>query len=370
MNVGIVTFHFVNNYGGVLQAYALRRVIAESCGVNCFVIDYRNPFIRFTDTVRLLPITFNAAEIGTGFLTTPKRIGRSKRFSAFIEKNIPTTKRYSTLGSLRRNGPKCDVLVSGSDQIWNPIITGGVDGAYYLQFADDAAKKIAYAPSFGGIELGKRQEQKVAQYVRQYDFVSAREPDGVARMKSILGHSVPQLIDPTLLIDADEWLSIAEKLENLPKEYLLLYMMQHDEAVYRHVESLRHTTELPVVAISRYGYAPSSTYQTLVDIGPAEYLYLFANAKMVCTNSFHGLAFSIIFNKQLRLVPSKRFSGRIASLLQLLGRDYSVTEDQGSSITLVFGDSATNAIIATERQRSRSFLHSAVLGYHDFDFAK
>lgn len=149
MKVGIITFHFVNNFGGALQAYALRRVVAEQCNAEAEIIDYKNWFIRLTDSIRMLPITRNFQELKSGLKTMEMRFERKKKFNLFINKNIKLTRKYSSHLSLSINPPSDDKYICGSDQIWNPFLTMGVSSNYYLKFESDPKNKISYAPSFG-----------------------------------------------------------------------------------------------------------------------------------------------------------------------------------------------------------------------------
>ena len=359
MRAGIVTFHFVNNFGGALQAYALCRAIEDSCNIECVVVDYRSRFIQFTDAVRLFPITTNPAELHSGMATMGERRGRMQRFDEFAKQNLELTSLYHSNAALMKTPPACDVLVCGSDQIWNPIITAGVDDVYYLGFAGDGIRKVAYAPSFGGVALRERQQRKVERLIRRLDALSAREPDGVARLQAITGTQVSQLIDPTFLLSADAWGEVACKPCDVPDEFILLYIMQRDESVYEHVAELKKAVGLSVVEISRYGYRPDFVDQTLIDVGPAEYLWLFQHASKVCTNSFHGLAFSAIFQKPLHLVPSKRFGNRIAAMLDLLGKESELLRvDVRQQFT--FEDVHTQVRLAEEREKSFEYLRQNI----------
>ena len=155
MRVGIITFHFVNNFGGVLQAYALQRFVKERCEVEVEIIDYRNWFIRLTDRIRLLPITSNPKEIFSGLRTMGARIGRRNKFGKFSIRYSHLSRKYMSGYGLRKCPPGDDKYICGSDQIWNPILTAGVSYGYYLQFENNPHNKIAYAPSFGTASVNK-----------------------------------------------------------------------------------------------------------------------------------------------------------------------------------------------------------------------
>lgn len=316
MKIGIVTFHFVNNYGGALQAYALQHCIEKECETETKIVDYRNWFIRFTDTVRLLPITTNFKEIFSGLLTMKERIGRVKKFKIFLKKNYNLTKKYATINTLQAEPPECDKYIFGSDQIWNPMITAGVDKVYFGGFETKKCK-VAYAPSFGSLKMSDKQKKKIKKYLDYFKRISVREKEGSDWVKDLTGKEAVRLIDPTFLITKEEWSKVAAPPIKKGK-YILLYIMQRDEKVYEYGRKLKEELGLPVVEISRYGFKHDFIDDCLVDIGPAEFLGLFEHAECICTNSYHGLVFSVIFNKKLCLVPCRRFGARISNILELL----------------------------------------------------
>lgn len=317
MKTDIITFHFVNNFGGALQAYALQRAVEENCNSEVEIIDYRNSFITFTDAVRLFPITGKTGEISSGIKTMGERLGRVDKFKRFRhEKMHLTTKSYHHF-QLLANPPKADAYIAGSDQIWNSFLTLGLRGAYFLDFADKSKKKLAYAPSFGKSRLISFTQNKVKKYLQDFDGVSVREKSGIDIVKDIVDADVKQLIDPTFLIKKDEWKEVTADV-NISEPYILLYIMQSDKSMYDYARNLKEKLGLKVVEISRYGYNPGFIDETLVDVGPREFLGLFMNADYVCTNSYHGFIFSLIFEKRFCLIPCKRFQTRIYNLAEKL----------------------------------------------------
>lgn len=147
--VGIITFHFANNFGGVLQTYAISSFIKREYKAEVTVIDYRNPFIVFCDMVRLLPISINIREIAAGFAAIKQKLKGIKKLRAFVKAEMNLSKKYLTYAELRKDPPGCTHFIAGSDQIWNPVITLGIDKPYYLGFAKGESKKISYAASLG-----------------------------------------------------------------------------------------------------------------------------------------------------------------------------------------------------------------------------
>lgn len=238
MRVGTITFHFVNNFGGALQAYALQKVITDECNASVEIIDYRNWFIRFTDTVRLFPITTNPEELKSGLRTMKQRFGRIRRMESFISKNCKLTRRYRSGAVLRRHVPDFDKFVCGSDQIWNPFLACGLAEPYFLGFVQDKDKKISYAPSFGSSRFLPVLAKKIRKYLDDFSAISLREQDGAVFVKQVIGQNAVQLIDPTFLLDKEEWDVISVK-PKLQAKYILLYIMQHDDSVYAYARRIK-----------------------------------------------------------------------------------------------------------------------------------
>ena len=361
MKTGLITFHFADNFGGRLQCYALQKTLKDRCGTDVIVIDYRNWFICFTDFVRLFPITGNFTEIITGFVTMGKRIGRKKRFREFNVSNMILSSPYYMSSSVSEEELACDRYICGSDQIWNPVLTGGFVPAYFLGFVRDPKKKSSYAPSFGTSRWKPFMFYPVRKYISSLGNVSVRETEGKNLISKLTGRVPEQLIDPTFLLSCEEWKEIA-KPSNIKGKYILLYIMQKDDAVYSYVEKIKREQNLPVVEISRYGYKYPFVDTILVDVGPAEFLGLFMNAEFICTNSYHGLVFSLIFNKEFCLVPSKKFRGRIYNLLKLLDIYIQPSLDVDEELKAKLDRKYVDEIIRKERDKSVAYLNRCING--------
>lgn len=356
--IGIITFHFVNNFGGALQAYALQKVVSDECDAQTYIIDYRNWFIRLTDRIRLFPISTNIKEIVSGIFTMGQRYGRRKKFGMFIIDNCNRTEKFSSSEQLKKKTPDMDMFICGSDQIWNPIITMGVTPAYFLDFVDESKKRIAYAPSFGTDGVAPKYQNKISRYVNKLDCLSVREMSGQSFLKEATGREAERLIDPTFLLDKEEWAKMGKN--DRKYKYILLYIMQRDKEVYEYAKKIKEEMGLPIVEISRYGFQPGFVDEVLVDVGPAEFLGLFRDAAYVCTNSYHGLAYSIIFEKEFCLIPCKRFTARINNLLDLLKID---TLDNSQSERSVYSErfdaKFVKDTIRREQEKAKAFLRES-----------
>ena len=355
MKIGIVTFHFVNNFGGALQAYALKKTIMNKCGAAVAVVDYRNWFIRFTDTVRLFPITFNISEFVSGLRTMAKRFSRVRKFKKFGLDEFELTRIYRNVLSLRISPPNCDKYIFGSDQIWNPVLTFGVATPYFGGFVKDSNDKFSYAPSFGSSRLPRIFKNKIRKCLLSFGNISVREQSGIKLVSSLTGRKAIQLIDPSFLPEQNEWNEIAVTPQ-IHGKYILLYIMQHDESIYKYAQKLREKLGIQLVEISRYGYKPDFVDISLVDIGPREFIGLFQNAACVCTNSYHGLSFSLIFEKKIYLIQCKRFTTRINNLLELLHIDMPDVSDTEELQSMVYDKELVRNIVREEREKAVRYI--------------
>lgn len=360
VRVGIITFHFVNNFGGALQAYALRRTVEEECECEAELIDYRNWFIRLCDRVRLLPITTDRGEFFSGLQTMRDRIARRNRFGLFTRDNNKLSRKYLNHWQLNHNPPGDDKYICGSDQIWNPYLTMGVSTNYFLCFEKNTENRISYAPSFGTDSFGYAFERRMRKYLKDIRYLSVREKSGQDLIKRATGRDAVRLIDPTFLLKKAEWSEIGRNPLASKEPYILLYIMQRDMEVYDYVKSIKEKKGLRVVEISRYGYNPGFVDVTLVDVGPAEFLGLFRDAAFVCTNSYHGLAYSIIFEKEFFLMRCKRFRARINNMLDLLHIDLPDGESEWESLAASYDKDYVRGIIQEERDKAILYLKNSI----------
>ena len=174
-------------------------------------------------------------------------------------------------------------------------------------------------------------------------------------IKHLTGKSAEQLIDPTFLVSKCDW----EKLGNTPRddeEYILLYIMQRDMQVYKYARKIKEQMGIRLIEISRYGYNPGFVDECLINIGPAEFLGLFRDAKYVCTNSYHGLVYSIIFEKDFCLIPCKRFRARINNLLKLLHIETVDDCVYKGRLTASYDKEFVRNTIAAERRKALNYL--------------
>ena len=297
MKIGILTFHRAINFGAVLQMYALNNLIKNN-GHEAEIINYHNLQMR-NDFNLLKKISIRS--LFFFIILFPRNSIARLKFIKFIKRYFKLSgKLLSSSTELEEIVKKYDKIVSGSDQVFNTEITYE-DYNYFLEFCHDKDKKIAYAPSFGFSSFNLESKQnRISKLLLDFKYLSIREIQGQEIIKKLINKSVPIVLDPTYLLDAKEWLKIAKKV-NIKGEYLLVYSYGSD-SLDDFVKTLSQKERLKVVWIN--GPLKKRLYKNQIPIGrigPQEFVWLFANAKYIVTNSFHGTAFSIIFKKNFYL---------------------------------------------------------------------
>lgn len=314
----VVTFHRALNYGAILQAYALENILAE-VGVYAEIIDYRCLYTecvyRPFDIRHCKNISSGAKKCVKSFELIKKR----RRFNEFTKKHLRVTKKCGTKTDLQRTAAKFDAVITGSDQVWNPNATGG-DFGYFLDFVGSGTKKIAYAASIGYRTFPPKYESKCIEYLKGFESISVREKSACKTVAESADKDVENVLDPTLLLSDLRWLDIAEKPRNLPHRYILVYMMEGCKYTIEKARALARDKECDLVLIN----PTLMQRQTCKDFvmykaaSPEEFVGMFAQADAVVTNSFHGVAFSIIFKKEFYAETSNaEKSARIIDLLAL-----------------------------------------------------
>ncbi len=317
MRAGILTFHGADNYGAVLQAYALNKVLAR-LGADPICVNYR-------------PVSVESAfrwDWKRGGMTGRNLVNQmlAPKFRKFRDLHLPTTRMtYSSLEALQLNPPKLSVAFFGSDQIWNPGMFGGdFDPAYFGLFGSGDMKRFAYAASFGGVQsLDGTHSKHLAEWLGDFQGISVREESGADLVEQVTGSRPLVAIDPTLLIGDYE--ELIEPYRRTPKDFVFLFAMQYSETIRETAKRIGETMKLPIVmALS------SPTGLRLIDrvgqavlASPGQWLWLIKNAAVTVTNSFHGTVFSVLNRKKAVVVPLEgsmaHRNDRISNLLELAG---------------------------------------------------
>lgn len=187
-----------------------------------------------------------------------------------------------------------DVYISGSDQLWNYKITCGFDFNFLLEFAPSGSKKISYASSMGGVEFPDEVRERVKKALNDFSAIAARETFTKNQVEELTGKDVALTLDPVFL--RDSYSEIISKKKVPSESYIVTYCLQDSERFRKVLRILKERHGMPVLSISPV--MPGGADRYILSLSPGEWLGMLKNADYVVTNSFHGLAFSILFKRQ------------------------------------------------------------------------
>ena len=304
--VGIITFLHNDNSGSSLQAYALQRTVRD-LGHDCEHLDYRPDSL---EKIRTLLGNGNSLKlILDGLRKRSVKAGqegareKSSAIPAFYEKTMRLSTPCRNQAELRAAAEQYDVLICGSDQIWNPV---WLNPAYFLTFAPEKARKIAYAASLGVSTLpGEAKIRKIKKWTEGFDAISVREKEGASLLKRMTGREAEVMPDPVCLLSREEW---AEAAAPVPAGalYLLCYFIGENPAYWDKVSRLQTRTGLRVIVMPVTGESYRAGFELLDGAGPETFLGAVKDAALLCTDSFHGLAFGTIFGVKTELIRRYR----------------------------------------------------------------
>lgn len=300
--VGILTFHDVRNYGASLQAYALQKKLQEIF-LDVEIINYHNAEIQ----KRLKLWNFQKTNIKT-FLHTVFGavfyINKKHAFDTFNRAVFRLSPKFSK-EDLQRKTTAYNILVTGSDQVWCARLTNH-DPSYFLDFAKENQIKIAYAPSFGDDPIT---DLSLTKYLNQFDLLTVREEIASEALKKNLAKDYTVVCDPTLLLEAEEWDSIASK-RFCREPYVFLFMIHESKALMEQAERFSREKGLRLIS--------NKSFPFFQHLSPMDFLSWVKYADYVFTNSFHGTVFSLIFQKQFVCHCFSNTGKKKLRLLQLL----------------------------------------------------
>ena len=318
MKVNTLTFHAARNYGAVLQCYALQETLRDFCE-EVKVIDYSTEAMRHNNKrYKKNGIKTLAKKI---LMLRYSRVFKRKRakFDAFVDKNVHLTKHYDSVDQLRVDPPDSDIVIVGSDQVFNPNRCREEREAFYLDFP--CSFKTSYAASFGSSDIPQETKDEIAGYLSSFDALSFREEYGLDICKALTGRKDACLVcDPVFLVPKEKWYAIEEEYKGLPQKYILMFNLRESKTTFELARSAKQKTGLPVVLITGKPNVPAWCDHVLRDVGPGNFLWLIHHSAFFFEDSFHGTAFSLIYHKQFIFCddhPKSYERGR--TLLQRLG---------------------------------------------------
>ncbi len=323
----MLTFHNAENYGAALQAYALKETLKK--------FDVCPQFINYENEKILSDYSLIRTNSLKSFFSSlwyiPRNLKRKKSFKSFSDAYLDTnSKVYLSKEEIEKDIEHKDILVAGSDQIWNPELTGGLSDIYTLNFVVKDITKIVYGASLGNEELLQKYAVDFKEKLATLDLVSVREQSIISQLQDITGKNVEKVIDPTLLLSKQEWDQLIDKNDtnNLHyQKYILVYTLFESDEVTKIANCLSKLTGLKIVHFRKYN-AYENELVSLYTHGPADFVNAFKNAAYVVTNSFHGTVFSLIYERKFYSVLPKSRAGRIQDLLNDLELDSRIIQNE------------------------------------------
>lgn len=372
MKIGILTHPLTVNYGCLMQAYALQKVLADM-GHDVYTIDlqYRykyisliHQFLGWINRLRLhymgdksIPIAFHPS------LTKKQEEIIAQNTRPFTDKHIRTTRRIFHNDALEVLDKEYlfDAYVVGSDQVWLPYMAPWM----FLSFVQrENVKRYAYAASFGkdSWDFTPEQTKECSMYAKLFDLISVREDSGVALCKNYLNVEATNVLDPTLLLDKDTYMSLV-KNETSNTKTLFSYVLDKSYEKSQIVENIAKDKGLQIITcMAEETIIPGVTkdYSKCVYPSVDQWLNGFNNAEFVVTDSFHGTVFAIIFNKQFVTIGNKRRGmARFYSLLKMFGLENRLItkfEDAEQLLKSHIDYDAVNQLLKEKRKESIGFL--------------
>ena len=294
--IGILTFHGALSYGANLQAYALQQFMMK-LGIGNEIVDYRCEYMinRYQKTIRL----FNKSKL-RGFvwsLSTAPVVWRKRRATREFSRRYLRLSRPYTAADIKEADGCYRAFVTGSDQVWSPTCVG-FDPVYFLTFTT-REKKFSYAASIAAEEIPGEIKDEFIRRVSDFDDPSLREESGAELFESLTGKRAHVNIDPSMLLTAGEWDRLCPDSEKAELPYILLFTVPKPCKLVDYAAELARKKSLRVIYLNNFlpkVHTDIITYQKPVEI--TRFISLIKNAEYVCTNSFHGTAFSVLYHKK------------------------------------------------------------------------
>ena len=331
MKIGIITFHAAYNYGAFLQTYALQNVLLNK-GHNTEIINYLPKYLltpyyasislpKYNKNSSIIKNILNIPlTIAINTINYPQAKRRIRYFKDTIAQNLRVSPdSFSTYDELAEGKETYDRYILGSDQIWNPSITGNkLDPAFFLYYLTSGAMISTYAASMGNSNLSTEHIEDFKRYSQNLKTISIRECSAIPFVQEHTGKEVQCVLDPTLLLTVEEWEKYAVEPKKHPQKFLLSYSFGTDPEYFRAVKNIAKKSGLEVVWLHNKG-AFCKYFMMHNYVRPEEFVWYFANASAVITASFHGTVFSLINKKPFYSVAPRPKSVRIEDHLRRLG---------------------------------------------------
>ena len=295
--VGILTFHRAYNFGSALQAYALNKFL-NMCGYETKTIDFIPNKQKTIYSMPKLSFSLHAVALRLLYRLNKKAtMTRFFKFDNFVKNHIVlTSKQFNENNAFEPLNEQFDAFVVGSDQIWNPRCDDFSD-IYLLPFVQEKKNRIAYSPSLGSADLPREYIELFKNNLSKFNFISLREKKSCDFIRRLVNKDVVMTPDPVFLLSQSEWLEIKKDC-GISRKYILCYFIGNVKGMRSFCRKIAKRNKCNIVVLNANLREYFYKNKKMFNCGPEEFLDLIKNADLVCTDSFHAAAFSLIFNKE------------------------------------------------------------------------
>lgn len=368
----IITTSFANNYGALLQAYALRCFVSKVTNDDCAIIDYWpkdsedvwNIYYRNIDFRTIVRNIF----VFLDFKYRKSFRRRKELIFKFRKEHLNLThQKYHTQNEILKDAMFYinSNFICGSDQIWNTT-SYWKDPVYFLDFVSllKGSKAIAYAPSITDKWLDK-DKNELKGYLEKFEALSVREKSDVKQVRELTDKSVCHVIDPVFLLEPKEWESFSSNGIKLDFEYILCYFLGTSQNAVSLVNKLKEKTGLKVVHLNINYHDAFHSDEVIIEASPIDFVSLVKGAKYVVSNSFHCSAFSVIFKKNYFVIPKNHANSRMGSLQEMCNINNRIFDNNRiaelSDQDLIIDYSKTDSAIEVIRNKSMIYLENYLI---------
>lgn len=368
MKIGILTQPLRDNYGGILQNYALQEILKRDGHDPTTIdrhIDRSSNIIKNTAKWVIRHIR---SEFVSDFLSQGQKKILSQKQAQFINQHIHRVGPFYKQKEFDNYISKAtfDAYIVGSDQVWRPCYSANLEN-FYLNFVPSIIPKIAYAASFGvdKWEYSEILTQQISPLIHRFKAVSVREKSAVKLCEEHLHTKAQWVLDPTMLLEASDYLKIIDKtpLNTSPSPYILTYLLEKlgKDSIIENIQSLTGINKI-IANISHSSFKRGESLYNRRNISVEEWLSNIYRASIIITDSFHGAVFSILFNKPFIVKLNKvRGNTRLESLLTDFNLMNCLVSDDDNNIKIPSIDwDAVNTHLKYRRKESLEFLRHAL----------
>lgn len=357
MRIGIVTQPLMRNYGGILQNYALQQVL-ERLGHTPITIDFIVKFSRLHYALSIVKAVFLYFFSINRHSFKFSYIYRNADIETFIANHINVTHRVNQYSPDLIEKYNLNAVITGSDQVWRPLYNRYIE-SMYLSFVNRDIRKIAYAVSFGvkEWEYSSRLAKKCSKLAQNIDAISVREHSGVFLCEKYLHVHAISVLDPTLLLDKEDYMKLCSTIPLSNSSYIAAYILDMTIEKKNYIDKIASHKKLPIKYFS-------ADYDMSLSI--EEWLAMFRDTDFVVTDSFHGTIFSILFNKPFCTISNdSRGRERFVSLLNIFGLDgrlLNIANNEIDKLSLIEPNwENVNQLLTIEREKSIAFLINSLI---------